>query len=274
VQHVFEFPGLPGNIPGLIAVSAGTALGATGIAGAVGSKGAGSERPGWSDLLTVGGVVVPERLQFVIWTIVGILVFVSSTVLRDPATVKELPGVPPEFLVLMGVASAGYLGGKVLRKPGPVITDASALWENQFHSPPGLTQPTKLTVNIIGQNLATNPGIRFNGDLKVEYFVKDAKPSDNLLEFVARDPKATDDSLASQLRLTIKDQDLIEKIRKVQDPQQPPPFIPPGNAAQQQKEDDANKKDLKQIIARPKISLTNPDGQMAEWSVRIMTKSS
>src|SRR5207253_7529989 len=33
----------------------------------------------------------------------------------------SLPDVPQNFLYLMGVSSAGYLGGKLVRKPGPVI---------------------------------------------------------------------------------------------------------------------------------------------------------
>ena len=78
---------------------------------AVGPKGAGDVQPGWSDLLTVGGVVVPERVQFVVWTIVGVFTFLAMTLFADPWIAQELPGVPERFLLLMGVSSAGYLGG-------------------------------------------------------------------------------------------------------------------------------------------------------------------
>src|SRR5207302_7513248 len=37
----------------------------------------------------------------------------------------SLPEIPQNFLYLMGVSSAGYLGGKLVRKPGPVIKTLS-----------------------------------------------------------------------------------------------------------------------------------------------------
>jgi len=41
--------------------------------------------------------------------------------LHDPATIQELPQMPDGFLALMGISAGGYLGGKLLRKPGPKI---------------------------------------------------------------------------------------------------------------------------------------------------------
>ena len=268
VQGRCEFPAIPPNLPSLLAVSAGTTVAASGIGSAIGSKGAGREEAGWSDLLTIGGVVVPERVQFVVWTIVGVVTFLSAALLADPAAVQNLPGVPEEFLLLMGVSSAGYLGGKLVRKPGPIVAEADALWELET---PGQASPQKLTVNIIGQNLARTPGIRFDGqdEKKVVYVTKDPRSTDSVLEFVTKDPKSTDDNLASQLRLTIRDQNLIQKIVETQKPPQPAPYAG-ASAANATREDEANKADL---TAKSKISLTNPDGQMAEWSVRIKTKS-
>ena len=121
VQWDFTFPPIPDNLPQLLAISAGTTVAATGITSTVGSKGAGPVQPSYADFISTGGLVVGERFQFFVWTLVGCLGFISLLLLKDPAAINELPKVPDGFLYLMGVSSAGYLGGKVVRKPGPVI---------------------------------------------------------------------------------------------------------------------------------------------------------
>jgi hypothetical protein len=168
----------------------------------------------------------------------------------------------------MGVSSAGYLGGKMVRKSGPVIATTVAHYE--VESLGGKFQ-NKLTIDIIGQNLARNAGIRF-GELQVHYVVKDARPTDSVLEFVTRDAAANDDNLASQLRFTIRDQSLIDEIAGMQDPKPtapnapgapaaaPPP--PAGGGPQQPAGQGKPSK-------TPEISVTNPDGQMAAWPVLI-----
>src|SRR5439155_7622880 len=116
-----EFAPIPEGLPGILAVSGGTAALAAGINNVRGPKGAGEEQPSFADLITTGGVVVAERFQFLVWTVLGALAFLFLVVFSDPATIQDLPKVPDGFLYLMGVSSAGYLGGKLARKPGPVI---------------------------------------------------------------------------------------------------------------------------------------------------------
>ena len=259
LQGRFEFSDVPDNMPGILLISAGTWIAATGLTSTMGSKGAGPVQPGWADLLTVGGVVVPERVQFVVWTLVGVASFLGLTFLADPGSLQNLPGIPEKFLYLMGISSAGYLGGKIARKPGPIINSTKALWEfDNARQPigPGNPPAQKLTVTIIGQNLARDAGIRFR-DLKVTYADQEsARPTDNVLEFVARDPDTTGENLASQLRLIVRDQNLIDRIVAMQQPAptspgNPPPASPP----------------LYQ--SKAEISVTNPDGQMAAWPVLI-----
>jgi hypothetical protein len=267
IQGTFEFSDVPGNLPGILGLSVGTSVVATGITSAVGSKGAGSVQPGWADLLTVGGVVVPERVQFGVWTIVGVVAFLSLTFLADPGSLQNLPAVPQGFLLLMGASSAGYLGGKMVRKPGPVIMAAKALWELESVAPPAAGRSDRLTVSIIGQSLATDCGIRF-GELKVPY-VKGPAPgaTDNVVEMVTRDDRATDDNLASELRLTMRDKDLIDKIVAMQEPRPTAPVAGGAGAAGA-----SAVAPLPEPTKKPQLSVTNPDGQMAAWPVVIVTK--
>ena len=58
-----SWPDVPSTLPGIIAVSAGTAVGSQLITTFQGSKGAGAESPSIADLITSGGVVAADRLQ-------------------------------------------------------------------------------------------------------------------------------------------------------------------------------------------------------------------
>jgi hypothetical protein len=66
-------------------------------------------------------VVLAERFQFFVWTLVsvgGLLVLILA---QDPVTLTQLPKLPDGMLYLMGLSSAGYLGGKLARGPGPSV---------------------------------------------------------------------------------------------------------------------------------------------------------
>jgi len=124
VQCRAEFPDVPDGVPLLLGVSVGTSVAAGGLTSSRGSKGAGPESPGMADFISSGGVVVPERFQFFVWTLVGVVGFVSIVLSTDPAQLAGLPTIPSNFLLLMGVSSAGYLAGKTVRAPGPVVSGA------------------------------------------------------------------------------------------------------------------------------------------------------
>ena len=121
VQAKWQMPEVPSGLATLLGLSVGTTALAIGATEARGSKGAGPAHPGIGDLLTNGGVFASDRLQFFLWTILGVVAFVHTTLSHDPATLTEPPKIPDSFLPLMGVSSLGYLAGKVLRKPGPII---------------------------------------------------------------------------------------------------------------------------------------------------------
>lgn len=119
------WPDVPGTLPGIIAVAGGTAVGAQVITSMKGSKGAGEQWPSVADLITSGGVVAIDRVQMLLWTIFGVGTFLYMIPQLGPGTITDLPAVPETLLYLMGLSSAGYLGGKLARKAGPVITEIS-----------------------------------------------------------------------------------------------------------------------------------------------------
>ena len=121
VQWNFTLPPIPEGLPTLLGVAAGTTVVATGITAQHGSKGAGPIHPSMADFISSGGVIAGERFQFFVWTLVGCLGFLGIILSSDPASLVQLPDVNGTFLTLLGISSAGYLAGKLVRSPGPII---------------------------------------------------------------------------------------------------------------------------------------------------------
>jgi hypothetical protein len=159
VQWAFDWPPVPKNFPELLGITAGAGVLAAGISSLKGPKGAGGVRPSAADFITTGGVVAAERLQFFIWTIVGALTFLYLVLRINPATLQELPTIPDTFLYLMGFSSAAYLGGKLARKPGPVVKNISV--QQVTPLPDGDAQ---MTIVVEGENLGQNATFRIDGE--------------------------------------------------------------------------------------------------------------
>jgi hypothetical protein len=199
IQWDFSFPSVSQNLPALFFVSAGTTVAATAITSSRGSKGAGPIQPSWADFISTGGLVAGDRFQFFIWTVVGCLGYVYLVVRNDPSTLRELPNVPDNFLYLMGVSSAGYLGGKLVRKPGPVVKMLSVAKVADPATPPvdpaaargSLDQDYRpsdnvtprfpvLTINLKGENLDPKASIKVD-DQAVRsgmFWITPEKPQD------------------------------------------------------------------------------------------------
>jgi hypothetical protein len=156
VQGTVVFADLPANFPGIIAISVGAGVLGPAAGAARGAKGAGPIDPTWADFVTSGGVVAPERFQFFVWTLVGGLTFLFLILSSDPCAVKELPAIPPGFLQLMGISSLGYLGGKLVRKPGPIIDSIVPAYNAS-------TTPPKLTLTINGRKLSRTARFTIEG---------------------------------------------------------------------------------------------------------------
>jgi hypothetical protein len=149
IQWDFHFPAIPNGWPTLLGVSAATTVAAVGITANRGSKGSGPVEPSYADFISSGGMVTGDRFQFFVWTLVGFLGFLLLVLLADPSTLKELPDVPQGFLYLMGISAAGYLGGKVVRLPGPVIQQLLVSATPLTRDAQGKEQPVKLSTDAV-----------------------------------------------------------------------------------------------------------------------------
>lgn len=200
VQWKFELPPVPEGLPGMMAVSLGTTVVAAGIGAKIGGKGAGPTSPSLADFITSGGVVLPERFQFFLWTIVssvGVLVLILAS---DPVTVTELPKLPEGMLYLMGLSSAGYLGGKLVRGPGPSIKSIDVGKTVIPEKPAEGDKPvepaaTILEVTITGDNLS--PDATFQLD-------DERIPSDQA-KIVDRKVEGQDPKFCSMLKVQLRD---------------------------------------------------------------------
>jgi len=79
----------------------------------------------------------------------------------------------------MGISAAGYLGGKVVRLPGPVIQQLLVSATSLTRDAQGKEQPRKLTIDLKGENLSTDAAIKIDGVQlrpKNEFTIVEVKP--------------------------------------------------------------------------------------------------
>jgi hypothetical protein len=233
VQGRFEFADLPENLPGIIFVSGATTVIAAGTTALKGPKGAGDEQPGLADFVTAGGVVVSERFQFLVWTLLGVGAFVFVILFADAASITTLPSIPQQFLMLMGVSSAGYLGGKLARKPGPVI---DSILPTRAPAAPAVAVPiASLDLEIHGAALSKDASFKLD-DNEVK-FTRTIGPTSNPNPVVKADDFATS-GFAQVLKLNIND--LVQN-----------PWLAPLSTGSHT------------------LTIINPDGKLATWSFTL-----
>jgi len=153
-QGKLDIMDIPENLPGIIGISAGTTIASMGISTTRGPKGAGPVHPSFSDLISSGGIVAPERFQFLLWTFVAIGTFLFTVWNADPAVLSDLPKIPARLLWISGISSAGYLGGKIARAPGPIIDQVIATVGSLQLSIMGRNLSGEATVEIAGTSVA------------------------------------------------------------------------------------------------------------------------
>jgi hypothetical protein len=193
IQWKFDLPPVPDGLPGMLAISAGAAVAAAGVTEARGTKGSGPVYPSAADFVSTGGLVVGERFQFFVWTLVGAFEFVSMLLLTDPSSLTELPKIPDNFLYLMGISSVGYLGGKMIRKPGPVVRGLVI----STVTPPAGPIPAAMTIRLQGENLADNAIVKVDDKtlrLNDEYVIVG----------MARQDQPVDPAFCSAVEVTLK----------------------------------------------------------------------
>ncbi len=206
VQGRFELPDVPDGLPGILAISAGTTVGSIGVTKLKGPKGSGTAEPSFSDLVSIGGVVSPERFQFLLWTIVAVGAFLGAALQLDPLQIDTLPQVPPTLLALSGISSAGYLGGKLVRAPGPVITEV-------------MVGSGSLVLTLIGRNLDRFARFEINGK-SLSSLLEGKRDDGSPYRAVVLEPETGKDDLAKSMRI------VLEKPHPdwVKSSKQPPPL--------------------------------------------------
>ena len=170
IQWTFSLPPIPDGLPTLLGVSAGTTVAAIGITVNRGSKGSGPLHPSFADFISTGGLIAGERFQFFVWTIIGCGGFLGVVLANDPASLTNLPEIKGAFLTLMGLSSAGYLAGKLVRQPGPIIE----LLTIQEVIPAADGNLGVIKLEVKGQNLSDSAAVRIDKkELRIdEYAVR------------------------------------------------------------------------------------------------------
>lgn len=193
IQWKLGLPPVPQNLPTMLAISAGATVISAGVTETRGSKGSGPVYPSAADFVSTGGLVVGERFQFFVWTLVGTFQFLTMMLMTDPATLSELPDIPANFLYLMGISSAGYLAGKVIRKPGPVIRNLTVVAVTQASA----SNPATMTMLLKGENLSENGTIIVDEKMleQTSYAITGKKPH----------PQAPDPSFNNEIEIVLKD---------------------------------------------------------------------
>jgi hypothetical protein len=228
-QGYFDFHDIPNNLPGIIFISAATTASAQFITVARGPKGAGDQNPSYADFVSTGGVVVAERFQFFVWTILGCLIFLFLMFSVPPNHIKDVPTIPNGFLELMGISSLGYLGGKLARKPGPVIDEitpsiATSQVPTLHLAIKGRILSPDATFKLAYQTLDPKDPTKLNNQQEV-----DLARESLVVDVIERDDQTKPEITAKKLELTIKNHR--------------PEWL----------------------IGKPNLTISNPDGQAATW---------
>jgi hypothetical protein len=168
-QGVWNFPPLEGFAYTFM-ISLGTLLVAQATQAVKGAKGAGAVHPTPADLIVHGGVLAPERVQQVVWTVLAGVAFLWI-IYKTYTTSSGLPPIPTEMLTLMGISSAGYVAGKLARKPGPVMQRVEV-------------GSGSVILRVFGQHLSASPRVLVDNVELAREDVSIIEPDpDNLDEF-------------------------------------------------------------------------------------------
>jgi hypothetical protein len=190
VQGKLDMVDVPENMYGVLALGAGTSVLSMGISKLRGPKASGVVHPRFSDLISTGGTVSPERLNFVCWTAVAIASFLSAVLLQDPRQMEQLPGIPNNLLILSGVSAAGYLGGKAVRGAGPVLDEVVA-------------DSSELILTLMGRNLSVDATFEVDGKSITPHLDSLVHPDKRAKVVVAEPGDGQQTQFAKVLKLTL-----------------------------------------------------------------------
>lgn len=189
IQNDWTFIDVPPSVVSVTLIAVSTSVLSSGVKSANGGQGSGPFTPTLADFITSGGDVAPERVQQLLWTLIGAPLFVVLAYRCDPATISNVQNVPNEFLQLMGVSSAGYVGGMIARGPGPKITAVTA---RNTGGP-----PAPLLLSVTGSDIQT---------VGATYYFRDLEAPGNaaapLAATILPTSKIDSNGVATQLKLS------------------------------------------------------------------------
>jgi hypothetical protein len=149
-----DLPAVPASFGWLLGLTGGTSVLSLMLTRTRGSKGAGDAVPLLSDLVSTGGVLAPERAQYLTWTVIGCIGYVVLVLRKSPELLSALPTIDNQLLMVMGLSAGVYIGGKAVRLPGPVLNEVQT----------GFAAGTStLTLRIKGQNIHRDTLVTLDG---------------------------------------------------------------------------------------------------------------
>jgi hypothetical protein len=208
VQGKLDIADVPENLPGMLGISAGTAVLSVGVTKFRGPKAAGVMHPSFADLLGAGGVASPERFQLLIWTLVAVFSFILNVWNVDPMVLNDLPSIPANLLALSGVSSAAYLGGKLARGPGPVLDEVLAVDQSR-------------ALLLMGRNLGLDATFEVGGQPITEHLDPNQHPERRPIA-VKREDGEDGNRFAKSLKVVLESPPDIwaEALKQPEDPAQ------------------------------------------------------
>jgi hypothetical protein len=195
IRCTSAFPDIPSNMPLLLGLSVGTTVLSTTIEAQRGPKGAGALKPSISDFITSGGLVAGDRFQFFVWTLVAGIGVLGLLLSADPASLTGMPDIPSNMLLLMGVSASGYLGGKIVRLPGPKFTQTEVVDVVRT----GATTHAGMVLKLRGDNLSKNGSFSVDGTALAGYQV-------TLVSSIPA-PQGADPAFCSELVIRLEEAD-------------------------------------------------------------------
>ena len=199
VQGKLDIVDMPDNLLKVLGISLGTTVGSVAITRWRGPKASGGVYPSLGDLISIGGVASPERVGFLVFTLVSILVFILNVAQVDPMVLGDLPKVPDGLLALSGLSAAGYLGGKMVRGGGPVLDEVIVV-----DSPPVPAQAgaaTGLVLMFTGRHLGLDASFEVDGESLASLL--DPSVHRDRRPIVVTPEERDDDRFAKSLKLTL-----------------------------------------------------------------------
>jgi hypothetical protein len=186
--------GIPANVLIALGISVVTVTGAAAVTASQVNAGrevkTSTDNKGLAPLVqTDAGQADLGKIQLLGWTVIAIAVFLATLAREMPAP-DSLPDIDPALLVLTGVGSATYLGGKLVSTATPFVSSISVG-----------SAAVDVPVTVIGANFGTTGRVEVGG---VELQTGVASWSDKQITFSVPPTKPDNSAWPTGTPLTVR----------------------------------------------------------------------